>query len=66
MEGLLMPHNDFTFDVYEDQARPGEWRWRLVAANGETIADSGEGYDSKWNAKRSAWRLKRARIRVPK
>lgn len=23
------------------------WRWRLVAANGETIADSAEGYYDK-------------------
>lgn len=31
---------DFTF--YEDTS--GEWRWRLVADNGNGIADSGEGY----------------------
>ena len=30
------------FTVYRDAA--GEWRWRLVATNGRTIADSGEGY----------------------
>jgi uncharacterized protein YegP (UPF0339 family) len=30
------------FDVYRDANR--EWRWRLVAANGEPIAASGEGY----------------------
>jgi uncharacterized protein YegP (UPF0339 family) len=30
------------FDVYRDTNR--EWRWRLVAANGEPIAASGEGY----------------------
>lgn len=30
------------FVQYKD-AR-GEYRWRLVAANGRTIADSGEGY----------------------
>jgi uncharacterized protein YegP (UPF0339 family) len=28
--------------VYRDTA--GEWRWRKVAANGEPIAVSGEGY----------------------
>ena len=33
------------FGVYKD-AR-GEFRWRLVAANGRTIADSGEGYRVK-------------------
>ena len=33
------------FEVYED-AR-GEYRWRLKAANGQTIATGGEGYTSK-------------------
>lgn len=33
------------FQVYTDRAR--EYRWRLRAANGETIADSGEGYRYK-------------------
>jgi uncharacterized protein YegP (UPF0339 family) len=31
--------------IYEDKS--GEWRWRLRAANGRTIADSGEGYKTK-------------------
>lgn len=33
------------FMVYVDGI--GEWRWRLVAANNEIIADSGEGYRDK-------------------
>ena len=33
------------FYVYRDNA--GQWRWRLRAANGQTIADSGEGYVNK-------------------
>jgi uncharacterized protein YegP (UPF0339 family) len=41
---------DARFEVYQDSA--GEWRWRLVAANGNIIADSGEGYASKQGAKR--------------
>jgi uncharacterized protein YegP (UPF0339 family) len=36
------------FTLYRDRA--GEWRWRLVAANGKTVADSGEGYTTKANA----------------
>lgn len=40
-----------TMDVYEDAA--GEYRWRLVAGNGEIIADSGEGYATRWNATRA-------------
>jgi uncharacterized protein YegP (UPF0339 family) len=31
-----------TYVYYKDAK--GEWRWRLVAANGRIIADSGEGY----------------------
>ena len=40
------------FAVYEDRA--GEWRWRLVHWNGNIVADSGEGYFSRSNAKRAA------------
>jgi uncharacterized protein YegP (UPF0339 family) len=35
------------FEVYKDRA--GEWRWRLIASNGRTIADSGEGYEKKYD-----------------
>lgn len=35
-------------DVYQDES--GEWRWRVIAANGNVIADSGEGYTQKHNA----------------
>jgi uncharacterized protein len=31
--------------VYEDEA--GEFRWKLVAENGEIISDSAEGYRHK-------------------
>lgn len=40
------------FHIYEDQS--GDWRWRLVAANGRIIADSAEGYTSKAGARRAA------------
>lgn len=39
------------FEIYED-AR-GEWRWRLVAKNGQTVADGGEGYKKEGNARRA-------------
>ena len=39
------------FEIYEDRAE--EWRWRLVHWNGNIIADSGEGYASRSNAKRA-------------
>jgi hypothetical protein len=32
----------YKFEVYQDKA--GQYRWRLVAPNGKSIADSGEGY----------------------
>ncbi|MDH4268857.1 MAG: DUF1508 domain-containing protein [Dehalococcoidia bacterium] len=37
------------FDLYKDAK--GEFRWRLVASNGQTIATGGEGYKSKDSAK---------------
>jgi len=37
------------FELYKDAK--GEFRWRLVASNGQTIATSGEGYTTKENAK---------------
>jgi len=33
------------FTIYKDSK--GEYRWRLRASNGKTIADSGEGYTNK-------------------
>lgn len=40
------------FEVYKDGAF--EWRWRLVAANGRVIADSGESYTRQGDAERAA------------
>jgi uncharacterized protein YegP (UPF0339 family) len=39
------------FDVYRDEG--GNWRWRFVVANGQTVATSGESFASKGNAKRA-------------
>jgi uncharacterized protein YegP (UPF0339 family) len=33
------------FELFKDKA--GEFRWRFVANNGQTIATSGEGYKRK-------------------
>jgi uncharacterized protein YegP (UPF0339 family) len=39
------------------QDASGEWRWRAVASNGKTVADSGEGYAEKRDALGMAWAL---------
>jgi uncharacterized protein len=36
------------FELYKDAK--GEFRWRLVASNGQTIATGGEGYKTKASA----------------
>ena len=48
--GELAPESavDDGFEVYEDAG--GEWRWRLRAANGELVADSGQGYSNRSKA----------------
>jgi uncharacterized protein YegP (UPF0339 family) len=43
---------DVKFVVYADAS--GAFRWRLVAGNGQTVASSGEAFDSEANAKRAA------------
>lgn len=42
--------------IYKGKGTIQPWRWRVVAPNGQVIA-SGEGYFSKWNAKRAAKKL---------
>lgn len=36
--------------IYKD--RSNQYRWRYVASNGRTIADSGEGYHNKADCER--------------
>ena len=38
-----------TFELYEDSAE--QWRWRLLHDNGNIIADGGEGYSEKRDAR---------------
>ncbi len=40
------------FELYRDTAN--QWRWRLKAANGRIVGDSGEGYATESNARRAA------------
>jgi uncharacterized protein YegP (UPF0339 family) len=46
------------FELYQDSQ--GEWRWRLKAKNGRTVADSGEGYTSRAAAQHGITLLKSA------
>ena len=50
------------FEVFEDAA--GEYRWRLVAANGETVAQS-EGYTREQGAVEGAEAARRAAAAAP-
>ncbi len=40
------------FEIYADAG--GNYRWRLVSSNGQTVASSGESFASKANAIRAA------------
>jgi len=44
-----------TVEFYADSV--GEWRWRLVAVNGRTVADGSEGYTRRSDAKRAYRRV---------
>lgn len=44
------------FEIYPDSA--SKYRWRLKASNGQTVASSGESFDSHSNAKRAAENVK--------
>jgi uncharacterized protein YegP (UPF0339 family) len=44
------------FEIYADAG--GNYRWRLVASNGQTVATSGESFSSKANATRAAENVK--------
>lgn len=50
------------FEVFEDAA--GEYRWRLVAGNGETVAQS-EGYTREQDAGRGAEAARTAASEAP-
>ena len=56
VEADLVVAANATFEVYADAG--GEWRWRLRHQNGNILADSGEGYASRSNARRAAERLR--------
>jgi uncharacterized protein YegP (UPF0339 family) len=48
------------FEVYQGKGRKKRWYWRLVAANGEIIADGAQGYSTRQNCRRAVTKLKKA------
>jgi len=44
------------FVIYKDSS--GNFRWRLVSSNGQTVASSGESFSSHASAKRAAENVK--------
>jgi len=48
-----------TITIYRDKRK--EWRWKLSSANGNILADSGEGYKRKSAAKKAAMNVITAR-----
>jgi uncharacterized protein YegP (UPF0339 family) len=44
----IVDESSASFEVYEDEG--GDYRWRLVHENGNVLADSGEGYNSRSGA----------------
>ena len=48
------------FQIYEDVG--GEFRWRLVAANKNIVANSGEGYKTKAGAKKAVASLQKHQL----
>jgi uncharacterized protein YegP (UPF0339 family) len=49
--GSYLQFDPSSFEIYRDVA--GEWRWRLVHRNGNILADSGQGYSRRRNARRA-------------
>jgi len=35
---------------------PGDWRWRIVAKNGQIIAQASEGYQNPQDMAKAVWR----------
>lgn len=48
--------NGAAFEVYVDKSL--YWRWRLIAANGNIIADGGQSYSTEPHVKRAVERFK--------
>ena len=45
----------YRVEIYLDEA--ADYRWRMFSPNGENIANGGEGYSTRGNARRAARRI---------
>ena len=61
--GLLRCIAMMHFELYK--GRGEEWRWRLRAANGNIVADSGESYTTKASAEAGIASVKRGAADAP-
>ena len=43
----MLEEGDYKMQVQIYRDKAGDWRWRLVAANGNVVADSSEGYENR-------------------
>ena len=48
-----------TFTIYRSQ-KNRQWYWNYKSSNGFILADGGEGYVTRWNAKRGVKRFIKA------
>jgi uncharacterized protein YegP (UPF0339 family) len=58
LEPLSLGWVRYRFELYTD--RHGTWRWKLVAANGRVLAESGEGYRRRADAYQALQRVRLA------
>lgn len=54
---------NYQFVIYKDAK--GEWRWKLRASNGRTVADSGEGYKNRTHCEKMCQQLSQIKPHAP-
>ena len=65
MAGLLSQERKPKFVVYKDASYSRQpWRWRLIDTNGRNIANSGEGYATKYNCERAIDNVRDAALKA--
>lgn len=53
------------FEIYKSGQTTADWRWRLVSANGQVLADSAQSYPQKADCQRSIYAVKAASVLTP-